>query len=171
MSTEWDHSFRCSHCGGLNDLDAEWCMQCSERLRPPAPRVDLDEGRPSAREVIGGALDIVAGHAYEGDDEALRHAFSVSERGVTWNCSGCGNMNPIDAEVCTDCGRAFAETAHSWAGVSVAKKQSNATLKAAGLVLGGAVVMRLVAGLISPWAAGAFLGGAVLRFVVKYLRD
>lgn len=170
MSTEWDHSFRCPHCGGLNDLDAEWCMQCARRLKPEREHVDLDAGRPSGREIIGGALDIIAG-ADEVDDEGLRQAFSVSERGVTWNCGRCGNVNPIDANRCTDCGRAFTATAAVMAKHEVSKKQSHASLKAAGLVLGGAVVMRLVAGLISPWAAAAFLGGAVVRFLVKYLRN
>jgi len=171
MPEEWDHSFRCPHCGGLNDLDAEWCMQCARRLRPERKSMDPLADRPTAGEVVGGALDIVAGATYEGDDEGLRQAFSVSGDRVVWNCTRCGQSNPIEAQKCEECGRPFAETAHVLAGVEVAKKQSRSMMKTLGLVAGGAVVMRLVGGLISPWAAAAFLGGAVLRFVVKYLRS
>jgi len=130
----------------------------------------MSDDRPSAREIVGGALDIVAGPGHEGDDEGLRQAFSVGEKKVTWNCTRCGFSNPIEAQKCEDCGRAFMDTAATLAAFAVSQKQSHSTMKALGLVLGGAVVMRLVAGLISPWAAAAFLGGAVGRFLLKYLR-
>lgn len=161
---------RCPHCGGLNDLDAEWCMQCSRRLKPPRPRIDFDAGGPGVRETVAGALDVVAGEGY-GDDEGLRRAFTLGEKKASWVCARCGYFNELKADVCADCGRPFTDTAAALAGVEVAKKQSRSVLKALGIVTVGAVVMRLVAGLISPWAAAAVLGGAILRFLVKYLRD
>ncbi|MGH2757321.1 MAG: hypothetical protein ACRDI3_05985 [Actinomycetota bacterium] len=171
MDAEWDHSMRCPHCGGLNDLEAEWCMQCTKRLKPVPKKVDIAAGPPGAREIVGGALDIVAGPGYESDDEGLRQAFSVGGKKVTWNCSRCGYSNPIETQRCADCGRSFIDTAQELAAFEVSKKGSYTALKAISYVLVGAVLMRLVAGLISPWAAAAVLGGALLRFLLKYLRN
>ena len=170
MTTTWEHSARCPYCGGLNDLDAEWCMQCSKRLRAARPEVDKDAGAPTARDIILGGLDIVAGDPHEGSDEGIADAFVVTGSAVTWTCRRCGHLNEIRASTCAECGTSFVDSARSIADDQVPAKQSRSMLKAAGIVAGGAVVMRLVAGLISPWAAAGLLGAATLRFVVRYLR-
>jgi hypothetical protein len=126
---------------------------------------------PGAREIVGGALDIVAGPGYESDDEGLRQAFSVGGKKITWNCYRCGSSNPVEAQKCGDCGRSFMDTARELASFEVSKKRSYTAMKVLSYVLVGAVLMRLVAGLISPWAAAAVLGGALLRFLLKYLRN
>lgn len=41
-----------------------------------------------------------------------RGAFTVSEAGITWQCSSCGTVNPIDAQVCAVCGMRFADLVH-----------------------------------------------------------
>lgn len=169
MSAEWDHSFRCPHCGGLNDLEAEWCMQCARRLKPA--RKPIEDDRPSAGEIAAGALDIVAGESYADTDEALAQTFAVYGGKASWTCTKCGELNDIRADKCSSCGATFVASARRIADLDVKKMESRSILKALGIVAIGAVVMRLVAGLISPWAAAAVLGGAVLRTIVKYLRN
>lgn len=169
MSSEWDHSFRCPHCGGLNDLDAEWCMQCSRRLRPERPRIEDD--RPSVGEIASGALDIVAGESYASSDEALGQTFAVQGGKASWTCARCGALNDMRADNCASCGTAFLDSARRIADMDVKRMESRSIWKAFGFVMIGAVVMRLVAGLISPWAAAVVLGGALLRTIVKYFRN
>lgn len=170
MTTEWDHSMRCPHCGGLNDLAAEWCMQCSRRLVPQREEIDLNAGTPTAREIVGGGLDMIAGDVHEGSDEGIEGAFAVEGGAVTWTCGRCAHRNPIEATVCEACGRSFVESARVIADAELPKKRFHSSLKAFGILLGGAVVMRLVAGLISPWAAAGLLAGAVIRGVVRFFR-
>ena len=170
MSLDWDHSTRCPSCGGLNDLDAEWCMQCSRRLVAHRPQIDVNAGAPGAREMVAGGLDIVAGEPHAGSDEALADAFVVAGKTVTWTCGSCGHLNEIKTSACAGCGLSFVDSARKIADSEIPAKQSRSIMKAVGLVAGGAVVMRLVAGLISPWAAAGVLGAAALRTLVRYLR-
>lgn len=168
---DWDHSLRCPHCDGLNDLAAEWCMQCHERLRSPAEKVDLNEGAPTARDLVTGALDVVAGDPHAGFDEGIGKAFVHQGDSVTWTCGKCAHRNDIRQAACEDCGTPFAASARLIADAEMPQKKSRAFLKATGIVLGGSVLMRLVAGLISPWAAVGLLGGAMIRALVRLLRD
>jgi hypothetical protein len=154
----------------LNDLDAEWCMQCSRRLVPARKKVDMNEGAVSAGEIVAGSLDLVAGDAHEGSDEGIADAFVVTDSGVTWTCGRCGHLNEIKASACVGCGMTFVDSARKIASEQIPGKQSRSIMKALGIVAGGAVVMRLVAGLISPWAAAGVLGAAAVRTLVKYLR-
>lgn len=170
MTTDWEHSLRCPHCGGLNDADAEWCMQCSKRLRPQREPVDMNAGAPGLAEIVGGGLDVVAGDVNEGSDEAISQAFAVQGDAVTWTCGRCQHRNDIRASECAGCGRSFAQSARWIAETEMPKKQSRATLKAIGIVGGGAILMRLVAGLISPWVAAGLLGAAFIRWCLRYLR-
>jgi ribosomal protein L40E len=170
MEPVFDHSVRCPHCGGLNDLDAEWCMQCSERLRLARQKIDMDAGAPTMREIVGGGLDVVAGDPHEGFDEGIGQAFAVQGRAVKWTCSKCSHLNDIQATACAGCGTTFVDSARAIADAEMPKKQSKVALKAIGIVLGAAVVMRLVAGLISPWAAAGLLIAVGIRFAVRYLR-
>lgn len=142
-------------------------MQCAHRLKPE--RAATKDERPGAREIAAGALDIVA--ADDGpDDSGLASAFAVGDKKVSWSCVRCGTLNDVRADVCTNCEASFMDLARNIATFEVNKKKSRATLRAFGYLLGGAVVMRSVAGLVSPWAAAALLGGTALRTVVKYLR-
>lgn len=36
-------------------------------------------------------------------------AFTITEDGITWTCSSCETVNPLDASVCTVCGTSFAD--------------------------------------------------------------
>lgn len=172
MTTEWDNSIRCPHCDGLNDADAEWCMQCSARLRPARKTIDMGAGAPGFSEIVAGGLGVLAGEANEGSDEGIAQAFSVEGDAVKWTCGRCQHRNDIRASACESCGRSFAESARWIADTSVVpKKQGRSTLKALGMLSVGAVLMRLVAGLVSPWAAFALFGGILLRFVIRSFRD
>jgi ribosomal protein L40E len=154
----------------LNDLDAEWCMQCSTRLRPARVAIDYTEGAPQLKEMIGGTLGIVAGPS-ESTDDGIASAFAVDGDGATWICSRCSHRNDIKASECAKCGRSFVESARWTADTGIVpQKQSRAMLKALGIVSLGAVVMRLVGGLISPWAAFGLLGAAFLRWLVRMFR-
>lgn len=75
------------------------------------------------------------------------------------------------ADNCASCGTAFLDSARRIADMDVKRMESRSIWKAFGFVMIGAVVMRLVAGLISPWAAAVVLGGALLRTIVKYFRN
>lgn len=170
MEPVFEHSMRCPRCGGLNDLDAEWCMQCAARLRATPTKIDLKAGAPSISEIVGGGLDVLAGEPHEGFDEGIRKAFAIQGHVVTWTCSRCSHPNDITASACVGCGMTFVDSARALADAEMPKKESKVTFKAIGIVLGGAVVMRLVAGLISPWAAAGLLLAVVIRFAVRYLR-
>lgn len=170
METGWDHSLRCPHCGGLNDVDAQWCMQCSQRLKPRRDPIDMNEGAPRLSEIVGGGLDVVAGGGSLDSDEGIAQAFAVEGDGVTWTCGRCAHRNDIRARSCSECGRDFVVSARWIADAGMPKKRFQATLKAIGIVGGGAVLMRLVAGLISPWAAAGLLGAAVLRWCLRTFR-
>jgi hypothetical protein len=170
MKTDWERTFRCPHCGGLNDLAAEWCMQCSKRLKPQDVPVDISAGAPRLSEIVSGGLDVVAGEVHEGSDEGISQAFAVQGDAVTWTCGRCQHRNEIRASVCAGCGRSFNESARWIADTGLPKKRSRATLKAVGIVGIGAVVMRLVGGLISPWLAAGVLGAALIRWLLRYLR-
>lgn len=145
-------------------------MQCNERFRPARATIDTNAGAPRAREIVAGGLDVVAGEAHPGSDEGLGEAFVVTAAGVTWTCARCGTLNQVDASDCSACGMSFTDSARRIADSALPAKQSRSILKAVGIVAGGAVVMRLVAGLISPWAAAGVLGAAALRTVIRYLR-
>ena len=145
-------------------------MQCSARLRAARTEVDMNAGAPTARDIVSGGLDIVTGDPHEGSEEGIADAFVVTGSAVTWTCGRCGHLNEIRESACADCGTSFIESARSIADDQMPAKQSRSVLKAAGIVAGSAVVMRLVAGLISPWAAAGLLGAAAIRFAVRYLR-
>ena len=146
-------------------------MQCTERLRPARPSIDLDEGTVGFKEVVAGGLGVIAGETHEGSDEGISQAFAVQGKKVGWSCGRCAHINDIRASSCESCGRSFVESARLIADAGVPAKQQRATLKAFSAVLGGAVLMRLVAGLISPWAAAGPFGAATIRFLVRYLRS
>lgn len=145
-------------------------MQCNRRLTAQRPQVDVKAGAPSAREIMAGGLDVVAGDPHEGSDEALADAFVVAGGSVTWTCGRCGHLNEIRSSSCAGCGLTFVDSARKIADSEIPAKRSRSVLKAVGIIGGGAVVMRLVAGLISPWAAAGLLGAAALRTLVRYLR-
>lgn len=122
------------------------------------------------RELVGGGLDVVAGDPHEGFDEGIGQAFALQGDSVTWPCGRCGHVNDIKASACAGCGRSFSESARFIADAEMPKKRFRASMKALGIVAGGVVVMRLVAGLISPWAAAGLLAAAGIRSVVRFLR-
>jgi hypothetical protein len=130
----------------------------------------MDAGAQTVREIVGGGLDVLAGDPHEGFDEGIGKAFAVHGRAVKWTCSKCSHPNDIEAVACTGCGTMFIDSARAIADAEMPTKQSKVTLKASGIVLGAAVVMRLVAGLISPWAAAGLLIAVAIRFAVRYLR-
>ncbi|HEV3472578.1 MAG TPA: hypothetical protein VG408_05155, partial [Actinomycetota bacterium] len=41
-----------------------------------------------------------------------RGAFNVTGEGITWVCARCETENPLDAQICSVCGAAFADTVH-----------------------------------------------------------
>lgn len=145
-------------------------MQCSKELRGARPEIDMNAGAPTAGDIVSGGLDVIADDPHGGSDEGIAEAFVVTGSAVTWTCGRCGHLNEIRASACAGCGTSFVDSARSIADDQIPAKQSRSILKAAGIIAGGAVVMRLVAGLISPWAAAGLLGAAALRFVVRYLR-
>ena len=122
------------------------------------------------REIVGGGLDVMAGDPHEGFDEGIGKAFTLEGGAVTWTCSKCTHPNDIKASLCGGCGTTFVESARAIADAEMPKKQSKVSFKAIGIVLSAAVVMRLVAGLISPWAAAGVLVAVLIRFGVRYLR-
>src|SRR5688572_13333821 len=122
VKTEWDNSFRCPHCGGLNDLGARWCMQCSERLVPEEKTIDMDAGAPGFSEIVSGGLGIIAGPS-EVDDSGIAEAFAVEGKNVTWACGRCQHRNDIRASKCASCGRSFAESARWIANMSVVPRK------------------------------------------------
>lgn len=131
----------------------------------------MEAGAPRLSEIVSGGLGVIAGDIEAGSHEGLSHAFAVEGDSVTWTCGRCQHDNEIRASKCENCGRSFAESARWIADTSVVpKKQSRSTLKALGILSVGAVFMRLVGGLISPWAAFALLGGIVLRWVIRLFR-
>jgi ribosomal protein L40E len=73
---------RCSSCGALVSLDAEWCGQCYAPLRPVAAEEDRASGPAPALEVADGR--------------------------PAWTCPACGTRNVIEASQCTACGTPFA---------------------------------------------------------------
>lgn len=186
MTTELTHSFRCPSCDGLNDLDAEWCMQCGRRferpergsvaarasdLAAPTASSETDGGGFSVKQALADGLDLVSSaEAPDAFDDELGRAFAVQNQKVTWSCTRCSHLNDIKASECTQCGRSFVDSVRMIVDSEVPMKQSRSIWKALGIVSIGAVVMRLVAGLISPWTALAVLGAALLRFLVKFLR-
>ena len=145
-------------------------MQCNERFRPARPPIDRDAGAPRADEIVAGGLGIIAGEAHPGSDEGIGEAFVVAGGSVTWTCGRCGGLNQMQESACSACGMTFADSARRIADSALPAKQSRSILKAVGILAGGAVVMRLVAGLISPWAAAGVLGAAALRTVIRYTR-
>ncbi len=145
-------------------------MQCNRRLVATRRAIDVNAGAPSAREIVSGGLDIVGGDPHEGSDDAIADAFVVAGSSVTWTCGKCGHLNEIRSSVCAGCGLSFVDSARKIADNEMPRKKSRSAMKAFGIVAGGAVVMRLVAGLISPWAAAGVLGAAALRTLVRYLR-
>lgn len=169
VETDWGNSFRCPHCGGLNDRSAEWCMQCSKRLVERKEPIDMNAGAPQLSEIVSGGLGIVAGETAPAD--ALGETFEVEGKSVTWRCGRCQHRNDIKASVCASCGRSFTESARWIADTTIVpERQKHATLKALGIVSVGAVGMRLVAGFISPWAAFALFGGLALRWFIRTFR-
>lgn len=169
VKVDWDNSFRCPHCGGLNDRSAEWCMQCSKRLVERQEPIDMNAGAPQLSEIVSGGLGVIAGETVP--DDGISEAFEVGGDGVTWRCGRCQHRNDIKASVCAECGRSFAESAKWIADTTlVPKKQNHSTIKALGIVSLGAVLMRLVAGFISPWAAFALFGGLVLRWLIRVFK-
>lgn len=172
VKDDWDNSVRCPHCDGLNDLAAEWCMQCSRRLVEQKKPIDMNAGAPRMSEIVSGGLGVIAGDPGHVTDDGIGEAFDVGFEGrVTWRCGRCQHRNDIKASVCAECGRSFVESARWIADTTIVpKKQTHATLKALGIVSLGAVGMRLVAGFISPWAAFAVFGGIVLRSLVRLFR-
>jgi hypothetical protein len=145
-------------------------MQCSKRLKPQRADIDMNVGAPGFTELVGGGLDVIAGDVHEGSDEGITQAFAVGDDEVTWTCGRCRHRNDIKASSCAECGRSFAESARWIADSGIPKKQSHAAMKAIGIVGGGAVLMRLVGGLISPWAAAGLFGAACIRWIVRYFR-
>lgn len=171
VNVDWDNSFRCPHCGGLNDLAAEWCMQCSKRLVPQRKPIDMAAGAPKMSEIVSGSLGILAGDTGAAADDGISEAFDLVGDAVTWRCGRCQRRNPIEASVCEGCGRSFTESARWIADTTVVpKKKSHSTMKALGIVSLGAVLMRLVAGFISPWAAFAVFGGVALRSLIRFFK-
>jgi ribosomal protein L37E len=146
-------------------------MQCSKRLKPEREQIDLNAGAPTMRELVGGGLDVVAGTPNEGFDDGIGQAFALQGDKVTWPCGRCGHINDIKASTCAGCGHSFMESARFIADAEMPKKRFRSGMKALGIVTGGAVLMRLVAGLISPWAAAGLLAAAGVRVVVRFLRD
>lgn len=176
MTAELEHSMRCPHCGGFNDLDAQWCMQCYARLTQETPSGGSSRARPEAAprrgpsldDALAATLDLVAGRDRDEDEGALGSAFTVVGKSVTWSCSACGHLNDVKTAECSECGRPFKDSVHSFAIADLPRKQSASMWKAFSYITIGLVVMRWVADLISPWAALAVLGGATLRFLYKY---
>lgn len=41
-----------------------------------------------------------------------RGSFNVTAAGITWICARCETENPLEAQVCSVCGTAFADTVH-----------------------------------------------------------
>jgi RNA polymerase subunit RPABC4/transcription elongation factor Spt4 len=171
VDQQWEHSKHCPECGGLNDLDAEWCMQCSSRLVAQKVRVDMDAGTPGLSEIVGGGLDVIAGNPHPGIDDGIEQVFSVQGDKVTWSCGRCHHVNDIKSNVCESCGTSFVESARGVSDALMPKKTYRANLKALGYLSVSAVVLRLVAGFVSPWAAAALFGGIVLRAIVRFFRD
>ena len=146
-------------------------MQCSKRLKPERKRIDMSAGAPRLSEIVSGGLGVVAG---SGDPQVdgVGEAFAVEGGAVKWTCGRCRHRNDIRASECESCGRSFTESARWIADTTVVpKKQKHSTLKALGMVSLGAVLMRLVAGLISPWAAFALFGSIALRWLVRLFKD
>jgi hypothetical protein len=140
-------------------------------MEPEKVKVDLNAGAPGLREIVGGGLDVIAGDLHAGIDDGIEQAFTVTGSQVTWTCARCHHVNDIKANACESCGRSFVESARGLSDSLMPKKTYRANLKALGYVSVSAVVLRLVAGFVSPWAAVGLFGGIVLRAIVRFFRD
>ncbi len=114
---------RCSHCGGLNAVTADWCGQCLERFTPKPAPVDAAppapvEGQFLAPQAPGSTLTAPQPSNAEATSTepppaaavgTTRGAFTVREHGVVWTCSRCDTENPLDSQICSVCGTSFAE--------------------------------------------------------------
>jgi hypothetical protein len=114
---------RCPNCGALNAADAEWCNQCLTVFSPQEPEPEPEpEAEPARAEVAVPVAPAGSDVALASDPDTAPAApaqpvatktvgaFTVSDAGITWTCSVCDSVNPLDASVCGVCGALFAET-------------------------------------------------------------
>lgn len=106
---------RCHHCGGLNPPAAQWCGLCLQRFEPDEvepgaarrPAADPDAGAASTAR---GAGEVPASDVEKAPVGLTRGAFEVTPDGIMWSCARCEGANPIEVQICSVCGAAFAET-------------------------------------------------------------
>ena len=99
---------RCPSCGAKNAPGAEWCGQCLKRFQAPPPP-------PPAAAPPAPAASAASRPAASPTDQPIkpgveRAGFRSTEEGILWRCSACENENPLEAQACTVCGIAFADS-------------------------------------------------------------
>lgn len=114
---------RCPNCGALNPESAEWCNQCHERFPAPEPEAPVtpEPEVPETSEVAtatdptGAQPPAMPGATADKPERTSTSevkeagAFRVSEEGISWICSVCDTVNPIEAQICSVCGTTFAQ--------------------------------------------------------------
>lgn len=106
---------RCSACGGLNPPQAQWCGQCLARFEQSSPPPPPVAETPAADHVSDGLPDpdLVAPKpraVSPGTQPAQGVPFEVTDQGITWKCSICDAVNPLEHSTCEVCSAPFAKT-------------------------------------------------------------
>jgi len=158
----FDELVRCPSCGSLNDADAEWCGQCHARFEP-------EPEAPSGQHLNALGQPLV-------DPEPMLHPevenglFGLERGKAVWRCSRCFTRNPMESDVCSDCGMPFIESAQREAGAFTQQLSEDSARTTVGIVGWSARIMLVIGGLVAPvvflWTA---LAVAVAYLVKKML--
>lgn len=95
---------RCSSCGALVTVDAEWCGQCFTPLKLA----------PISREALAAKVGIKITEeppetrSFESVDGAVPEALSGPKARLVWPCPACEHENDIELNLCEICGTSFA---------------------------------------------------------------
>lgn len=102
---------RCEACGGLNPPDAQWCGQCHTRFESLERPSDVPALVPEAAdEAPSPVADQMPARLPAEITPGGTDAFTVTEEGITWTCSVCETVNPLDHALCSVCDAPFAKT-------------------------------------------------------------
>ena len=101
-STEAD--VRCSSCGALVSVDAEWCGQCFTPLKvAQASREEL-----AAKVGIKVTEEPPSDPTLESDGSVARPTTTGRKPRLSWPCPACEHENDIQLNLCEICGTSFA---------------------------------------------------------------
>jgi hypothetical protein len=153
----FDELVRCPSCGSLNDDDAEFCGQCyasfSDAEAPADPNVNvLGESLVDPQPML---TDETSG------------LFGVEKGQPVWRCARCFTRNPVESDVCSECGLPWMESARREADSFTQHLAEDTGKTTMGIMSWNARIMMVVGGLLAPivlfWGALA----AGVAYVLK----